>query len=238
MLETIMNSYGILWAMGITLLFGIFCKTVTVVSLKCLVKAAGKMGKSTHRLMKLVKAKFEHTYMLSNGVDNIDAFVDKYLYEYQILGLRLHTWRYLEKQIPWICGILGCIGAVIRFRQNGMDEAVFQYGALAAVGMMFLYFISQSTDEELQLKAARIYMVDYLENTCAPRYQKQQTLKLQRMEKMVEEDAVDVDEPEPEEKKAEIEQEEAEMEKEYKEETKGKVPQEVILREILEEFLA
>lgn len=242
MLETIMNSYALFWVMGAVVAVGAISKLITAIALNRLIKAAGKMGKSTHKLMKLVKAKFEHTYMLSNGVDNIGAFVDKYLYEYKILGVRLHSWRYFGRQILWICGIIGCVGVTISYRQGGMQEVVFRYGVLAVLGIMILFFIRTSTDEEYQLKAVRVYMIDYLENICAPRYQKQKELQIKRMEKTVEEAVAEAGSEVSEDKEAEAEApvvkepEVKESEEDKKEEKK--VPQEVILREILEEFLA
>ena len=35
--------------------------------------------------------------MISERVENVGAFVDKYLDEYKVAGIRLHTWRRLEK---------------------------------------------------------------------------------------------------------------------------------------------
>ena len=79
MLEKIMEANVILWIMGAIIAIGVLGKFITVVTLGKLVRASGEMGKSTHKLMKLVKAKFEHTIMVSEKVENIFlniAFVD------------------------------------------------------------------------------------------------------------------------------------------------------------------
>lgn len=44
------------------------------------------MSKSNHPLMRLVRAKFEHACMISDTVENVGVFVDKYLYEYKVCG--------------------------------------------------------------------------------------------------------------------------------------------------------
>ena len=256
MLQAIMDSYAIFWVMGAVIVIDIAANMVHAVALARLVKAASRMGKSTHKLMKLVKAKFEHTYMLSNGVDNTTAFVDKYLHEYKIFGFRLQKWRSFEKKTLWICGALGIAGAAFSFYLGDEQEMIFQYLAIGATGVVFLFLIHISSDERYQLRMARIYMIDYLQNICAPRYEKQQKLKLRRMETVVEE-AIDVEakeeeiteekpkEPEnieikeAEKKEPEIAKEPAKgLMKELKPDKEEKVPQEVILREILEEFLA
>lgn len=58
---------------------------------------------SLHPLMKLVRAKFEHACMVSDKVQNIRAFVDKYMYEYKVLWIKLHSWRQMEKAAAWGC---------------------------------------------------------------------------------------------------------------------------------------
>ena len=55
---------------------GIIAKIVNHFTLNRLVKAAGNMPKSTHRLIKLVRAKYEHACMIRDSVENIDAFVE------------------------------------------------------------------------------------------------------------------------------------------------------------------
>ncbi len=292
MLETIMRSHAIFWVMGAVAGVGILCKMITVCTLKRLVRAAGRMGKSSQKLMKLVKAKFEHAFMLSDRVDNVEAFVEKYLYEYKVWGLRLHTYRYFVKQSVWILGVLGIVGMFFSYGQAGMEEEAFRYGVIGGVAMVGMFLVRISSDEEHQLEVIKTYMMDYLENICGPRYSKQQALKQQRMEHVMNETIVepaeetademakknydpemreikipeeiikpevgDVKGPEPEieekeyiqqeiksmesEEEEKLSQEEIKEEKEIKsketEESERRVPQEIILREILEEFLA
>ena len=52
---------------------GILAKIINQLTLYRLVRAAGNMPKSTHRLIKLVRAKYEHACMIHDSVENIDA---------------------------------------------------------------------------------------------------------------------------------------------------------------------
>lgn len=69
------------------------------------------MSKSTHRLIKLVKAKYEHACMVHDTVENTDAFVEKYIYEYRGFLFKIHTWRQIEILTVWFSGILALSGA-------------------------------------------------------------------------------------------------------------------------------
>lgn len=172
MLETIMEYHIIFYVMGAIGVLGLISKFIANVTLKRLVKAASNMNKSTHGLMRLVRAKFEHACMVSDKVQNVEAFVDKYLYEYRVMGIRLHTWQQLEKQWVWIAGIFAVLGTAFQYNMYGMSELVFRYGAIGAAEMTALFLLHISTDERHRLSAARTYMIDYLENVCAHRYEK------------------------------------------------------------------
>ena len=97
MLEKIMEANIILWIMCGIIAVGILGKIITVVTLGKLVKASGEMGKSTHKLMKLVKAKFEHTIMVSEKVENIHAICGENIFLIIVYGdcIYIHgdTWR-------------------------------------------------------------------------------------------------------------------------------------------------
>lgn len=151
---------------------GVLAKIVNQITLRRMVKAAGNMSKSTHKLIKLVRAKYEHACMLHDKVENVSAFVEKYIYEYRGVLFRIHTWRQLEIQTIWFAGILAAMGATAHYIAHGFCEQVFQYGALGIAEMVLLFVIAQLSDEQYKIEAIKIYMVDYLENACARKYRK------------------------------------------------------------------
>ena len=61
--------------MGVAAGIGVLSKLVAHVTLRRMVKAASRMNKSNHKLMRLVRAKFEHASMVSDKVQNVEAFV-------------------------------------------------------------------------------------------------------------------------------------------------------------------
>lgn len=172
MLEIILDKRVIFVLMGILTAIGIVSKLIANVTLKQLVRAAGNMNKSTHPLMRLVRAKFEHACMISDTVENVRVFVDKYLYEYKVVGMKLHSWRRLEKATAGLCLILGAAGALLEYAVNGMGDMVIKTGAAGAGLAILIYLIHLTTDEEYRLEAVQNYMVDYLENVCLHRYEK------------------------------------------------------------------
>ena len=172
MLKIILNRHVIYVLMGMSVIVGVTAKVVVGVTLRRLVVAAGGMGKSNHPLMRLVRAKFEHTCMISEKVENVSVFVDKYLYEYRVAGIRFHAWRRLEMAGAAFCLILGGTGAAISYRMKGMTEQMVVLGGTGVALALVVFLVHMLTDEEYRIDAVRNYMVDYLENIYQHRYEK------------------------------------------------------------------
>ena len=105
-------------------------------------------------------------------MENVGVFVDKYLYEYRVLGMRIHSLQRVERVSAILCLLCGASGALAEYGLYGMSEEVLRLGGSGAALAIVIYLLYLSTDEKYRLEAARNYMVDYLENVCLHRYEK------------------------------------------------------------------
>ncbi len=177
MFESTLNSSIIYYVMGVITLGGMASKLVVSMTLKKLVKAASEMSKSTHSFMKYVRAKFEHACMVSDHVENIDVFVDKYLCEFQVWGLRLYSWQRLENIFAVALAIMTLYISGATYYYVGMGQVMLQRTMIGAGLLILLVGVYQLVDEKFRLQTAKVYMVDYLENVCAHRYARGASLK-------------------------------------------------------------
>lgn len=206
MLELLLDKHILGILMGASVVLGVICKLVAGLSIKRLLRASGNMSKSEHPLIRLVKAKFEHACMVSDRVQNVDVFVEKYLYEYRAGGLKLHTWRRLEKAGVWLCLLCGLSQAAAWYALYGMGDPVIRYGAAGAGGAILLFLFQLTSDEKYQLEVIKNYMVDHLENVCAHRYEKNRVGRSKEERKVM---AVPAEKEEPEEEERAARQETA-----------------------------
>ena len=172
MLEMILDKHVVQAVIGMGVAVGVISKCIVNVSLKRLVRGAGSMGKSNHPFMRLVRAKFEHACMVSEKVENVEAFVDKYLYEYRVAGLKLHSLQRMEVTAVGICMAAGLLGGFLEYTGNGMNDEVLTTGAFGIGAGILLYLLHLTTDEKYSVSVVRNYMVDYLQNVCLHRYEK------------------------------------------------------------------
>ena len=171
--QLLADTNVIYYLMAVLGVMGVAAKIVNHLTLRRLLKAAGNMPKSTHKLIKLVRAKYEHACMIHDSVENIDAFVEKYIYEYRGFLFRIHTWRQIELLSVWFAGILAALGASANYLSYGFTESVYQYIAGGVAEVVLLSVVSRLSDEPYKINAVKMYMIDYLENICAFRLKKQ-----------------------------------------------------------------
>ena len=172
MLEMLLDKKLLFVLMGMLTGLGVADKCIVSMTLKRMVEAAGSMSKSNHPLMRLVRAKFEHACMISDTVENVGVFVDKYLYEYKVCGLRLHSLRRLEKMCSGLLVVTGLAGAGLTYRVYGMGDETLRMGAAGCGLGILVWLFHLTTDENYCMEMAKNYMVDYLENVCLRKYEK------------------------------------------------------------------
>lgn len=172
MLNVVIETNVIFYLMIAIGVIGALAKVVSHTTLKRLIRASANMPKSTHKLMKLVRAKYEHACLAHDTVDNTEAFVEKFIYEYRALGLRLHTWRQMEKLSVWFLAILSVMGAAVHYYEYGIGDMVYRYAMTGIAEIVLLVTLFQLSDEKYKISAIQMYMIDYLENVYAHRYQK------------------------------------------------------------------
>ena len=172
MLEMLLDKKLLFVLMGMLTGLGVADKCIVSMTMKRMVEAAGSMSKSNHPLMRLVRAKFEHACMISDTVENVGVFVDKYLYEYKVCGLRLHSLRRLEKMCSGLLIVTGLAGAGITCQVYGMGDEALRMGASGCGLGILVWLFHLTTDENYCMEMAKNYMVDYLENVCIRKYEK------------------------------------------------------------------
>lgn len=242
------------YVMGILLSLGLFAKLISSITVRKMVKEAAEIQKSNHKLIKLIKAKFEHASMISERMQNVGAFVDKYIYEYKVFGIRLNTWREIPRKIFLLILILGVFSVCESIRLEGLATSTVECIQWTSLSVLVLALVNFMSGESARLEATRNYIVEYLENVCIHRYAKQYVIKEkeQSMEEIKERE-IQVNEPmeetAPEQENAFVVEAVAAQGVTQKEEPKLQIveklseeeersQQEMRIRAILEEFLA
>lgn len=235
----------IFYVMGILLGVSLLAKLISTITIRKMVKEAAEIQKSNHKLMKLIKAKFEHASLVSDRVQNVGAFVDKYLYEYKVFGIRLNTWRGVPLKGLLLILILGVFSVCESIRMEGFSKATVGYLQWTGIYILLLLLIQFVSGEKTRLQAARNYMVEYLENVCIHRYAKKHNMIEEDNQEEVEASLAQTKESVETAPQKSVEETETVTKEEPKlqiapqiSEEEERSRQEMRIRAILEEFLA
>ena len=153
---------------------GILLKLVLNLVYSRLIKASDNMAKSKNKLTQMMKKKFETCYKLKIGVNNVDIFVDKYVFRHRFCGILLSTWENIGGQILMLCILIGSISTIVGLiYECGKQQilSTFSVGILTSGLLIFLEgLINLSGRKEL----IRLNMKDYLENILKVRLEQEQ----------------------------------------------------------------
>lgn len=164
MVQKLFDNNVFIYTMAGLCILGVIIKLIVDIIYKCLMKASDNMGNSKNKLMKLMKLKFEACYKLKIGVNNVDAFVDKYVYKYKFCGIFLYTWENISGQLLILCMLTGTVSAVLGLAYDcGRKEILLTFftGVLTS-GLLIIFetFINL----QAKRKVIQVNIREYLDN--------------------------------------------------------------------------
>lgn len=143
---------------------GVFFKFILSMKYRLLIRASKHMGTSKNKLMRVLRLKFETCYKLKLGVNNVDSFVDKYVYRHRFCGLLLYTWETISGEFVILCMLSGSIFAVLGL-VNGCERNDILYTFLTGVlGCAVLITYDFFINLTMKRKVLKTNISDYLEN--------------------------------------------------------------------------
>lgn len=144
--------------------FGIILKIMIALVYHGLIKASDQMGTSKNKLMKLMRLKFEACYKLKIGVNNVDTFVDKYVYKHKFCGISLYAWENFSGQFMILCTGISIIGGILAIMYGYPRDTIFFIflGGLSAISL--LAFFESVLNSRTKKNIVKVNIKDYLEN--------------------------------------------------------------------------
>jgi len=167
MIQQIYDSRVLIYAMLGLCALGILVKIIISCVYNSIIKASDHMGTTNNKMLKTIRMKFETNYSINVGVNNVDIFVDKYVYTHKFCGIHLYTWENFSGQLLLLCMLTGAVGALLGLLYECGKTPILLtlfFGVLtSSMLILFEHFINLSTKKNI----LRINIKDYLENYLA-----------------------------------------------------------------------
>ena len=155
--------------LGILVILGLVMPVVPAVSVGRLTRAAMQPATSRHPMVKAMVGKFNACYRLKQPVNNVDSFVDKYVYNQKIGGYFLSTWMRISGQparaLLILCGIMLITG----YQPLGgqVEELSTLWIGLGISGLLITWDQLLQTPAKWELAVRELR--DYLGNSLQPK---------------------------------------------------------------------
>ena len=164
MIQKWFEDYYFVYTLAGLCLMGFIIKLIMNFVYIRLVRASGNMSASENKLVKNMKLKFETFYKLKIGVNNVDIFVDKYVYKYKFCGLLLSTWENISGLIFMLCmlitPVVSLYGLIIECKKQTI-LCTFFAGICASSILLIVDNLFNITSKQ---KLIKLNIKDYLEN--------------------------------------------------------------------------
>ena len=175
MVEKLLEQNIGIYVMAVLCAIGIIGNSLCLIGWNSLLNATEHIGTTKHKLIQEMKKKFEACYKMHINVNNVDKYVDKYIYKYKFCGLYLYTWGNICGQLLCITGFFGVICSILACAYHCGQNTVMVYilTTVIIVGMLITY--QYRVDAMQKSKKAAVNLGDYFENYLQGRLQAEET---------------------------------------------------------------
>ena len=115
-------------------------------------------------MLKALRTKFETNYSMNLGVNNVDIFVDKYVYTQKVCGIYLYTWENISGQLLLLCMLIGTISSIAGLLYECGKDVILLTLLVGIVSSAVLILFEHLINIPVKKCIIRTNIKDYLEN--------------------------------------------------------------------------
>jgi len=164
MLQFLQTGKALYVLAAITVL-GILSKLVTSSIYKRLIKETGNMALTKNKNLKALKMKTENMILITQGIRNAGAYIDKQIYGFRFMGISLDDWDNLSMQAMILNFLVGGAAAFGSYWYRCDSYYIVLYGTMGILGGLFLVLVENSANIALKRQQLIDCLVDYVENS-------------------------------------------------------------------------
>lgn len=147
----------------------IFVRVLLGLLYRNLIKEADNMASTENKHLKQCKLKFANCYQLSNGVPNIQIFVDKFLNKMSFMHISYGMLYHLSGQTELLSVVFSGVGICRSILAGRTLGDVLPFYIVSFFGLYIYFSVSTIVDIRGKRRVLKINLVDYLENHLSPR---------------------------------------------------------------------
>ncbi|MFA9376857.1 MAG: hypothetical protein ACERKZ_08890 [Lachnotalea sp.] len=164
-MEKLLNGEIIKYCIIVMTMLGVAFKVVQTIIYINLMEQSENVPASKNKLIKQMKLKFENCFKLNLGVNNIEAFVDKYMYKHRICGISIYSFNRIPIVAAWLSGVTGIACGCICYLENYSVKMGSVYEIYGIGAIMVLKLAEVILDTTHKKNILYINLIDFFENS-------------------------------------------------------------------------
>lgn len=155
----------VLYVLAVISGLGMISKLVTSSLYKRLIKETGNMALTKNKNLRALKQKTENMFLVSHGVRNPNAYIERQVYGFRFMNMSLDSWDNLSVQAMILCFMVGGIAAFGAYWYRCDSYYIVLYGTMGILSGLFLVFVDNGTNVTGKRQYLVDSLVDYVENS-------------------------------------------------------------------------
>lgn len=164
-MEKVLNGDIIKYCIIVITIMGVLFKVAQALIYINLMEESENVPASKNKLIKQMKLKFENCFKLNLGVNNIEAFVDKYMYKHKVCGLSIYNFNKIPIIAAWFGGLLGIVSGCICYLENISVRTGSIYEIYGIGSIIILKLSEIILDTAHKKNIVYINLIDFFENS-------------------------------------------------------------------------
>ena len=154
-----------LYVLAAVCALGVLSKLVTSSLYKRLIKETGNMALTKNKNLKTLKQKTENMFLLSHGIRNTGAYIEKQIYGFRFMRMSLDGWDNLSVQAMILCFLVGGVAAFASYWYRCDSYYIVLYGTMGILSGLFLVFVDNGANIAVKRQQLADCLVDYVEHS-------------------------------------------------------------------------
>ena len=155
----------VLYVLAMIAGLGMFSKLVTSSLYKRLIKETGNMALTKNKNLRALKQKTENMILVSHGVRNPNAYIERQVYGFRFMNMSLDSWDNLSVQAMILCFLVGGIAAFGAYWYRCDSYYIVLYGTMGILSGLFLVFVDNGANIAGKRQHLVDSLIDYVENS-------------------------------------------------------------------------
>ena len=155
----------VLYVLATVCVLGIISKLVTSSLYKRLIKETGNMALTKNKNLRAFKQKTENMFLVSHGIRNPGAYIEKQVYEFRCMKASLDGWDNLSVQMMLLCFMIGGVAAFGAYWYRCDSYYIVLYGTMGILSGLFMVFVDNCVNISGKRQQLVDCLIDYVENS-------------------------------------------------------------------------